>query len=223
MSQAADPAPHPPQLGRSIVRLATLNINGLSSPLKVGMLHDFLRRNDVDILLAQEVTQQETLNVWGYNTHLNIGTTMRGTAILARQGIFLTNIRKIPSGRAIAATCNGLLLINVYAPSGTARRTDTESFFTSELPYVLQSASNNVILGGDFNCALHTVDSTGTFVSSRALTEIIRGLHLTDAWSQDPLRPTYTHYSPTDSSRIDRLYMSHRPQIRNRDHTCDLY
>jgi exonuclease III len=97
---------------------------------------------------------------------------------------------KVPSGRAIAATYNGLLLINVYAPSCTARRMDRESLFTSELPYLLWAASNNVILGGDFNCVLHTVDSTGSFVTSRALTEVIRGLNLADAWSQDPLRPT---------------------------------
>jgi hypothetical protein len=39
----------------------------------------------------------------GYVAHLNIGTTMRGTAIVARSEFQLTNITKLPSRRAIAA------------------------------------------------------------------------------------------------------------------------
>ena len=74
----------------------------------------------------------------------------------------------------MAATYNGLLIINVYAPSGTVRRKDRESFYTSELTCVLQAASHNVILGGDFNCVLHPVDTTGPFLTSRALMEIVR-------------------------------------------------
>jgi len=76
---------------------------------------------------------------------------MRGTAIPARNEITLTNIIKVLSGRAMTAVYNGLLIINVYAPSGTARRIGRESFYTSELTCVLQAASHNVIIGGDFN------------------------------------------------------------------------
>jgi len=111
----------------------------------------------------------------------------------------------------MAATYNGLLIINVYAPSGTARRADRESFSTSELTCVLQAASHNAILGGDFNCVLYPVDTTGHFLTSRALMEIVRGLALADTWTQDALRPNYTHYSPNGATRIDHthIYMSH--------------
>ena len=137
---------------------------------------------------------------------VNIGTSMRGTALLARNEITLTNIIKVPSGRAMGATYSGLLIIKVYAPYGTAGQKDRESFYTSELTCVLQAASHNVILGGDLNCVMHPVDTTGPFLTSRALMEIVRGLALADTWTQDPLRPRYTHYSPNGASRID-LYI----------------
>jgi len=167
-----------------------------------------------------------TLNVRGYAPHLNIGTSMRGTAILARNEITLTNIIKVPSGRAMATTYNGLLIINVYAASGTARRTDRESFYTSELTCVLQAASHNVILGGDLNCVLHLVDTTGPFLTSRTLMEIVRGLTLANTWTQDPLRLNYTHYSPNGATSIDRTYTSHtllERKKRGRDHTRGIY
>jgi len=69
----------------------------------VGMLADFIRQHDFDIVFAQEVTSTEVLNVRGYDTHLNIGAFMRGTAILARSTLHLTDITFLPSGRKMAA------------------------------------------------------------------------------------------------------------------------
>jgi hypothetical protein len=85
---------------------------------------------------------------------------MRGTAILARHDFPLTNVTTLPTGRAIAADYNGLRLVNVYAPAGTAKRTDRELFFNSKLPASFYAASESVLLGGDFNCVLHPTDTT---------------------------------------------------------------
>ena len=120
----------------------------------------------------------------------------------------LTNIHKIPSGRAISAEYNNLKLINVYAPSGTARRTERESFFNTDLPHFLYTALSNTIIGGDFNCVLNPADTTGNFHISRALADIVKWLNFIDTWKQDPLRPTYTHHHPTGATRIDRFYVS---------------
>ena len=65
-----------------------------------------------------------TLTVNGYTTYLNIGANMRGTAILARHDYPLTKVTSLPTGRAIAADYNGIRLVNVYAPAGTAKRAD---------------------------------------------------------------------------------------------------
>jgi len=79
---------------------------------------------------VQEVTNLEILNIMGYLTHLNVGTTMRGTAILARSELHLSIINTLHSGQAIAAKYNGMRLIKEYAPSGTARRTERENLLT---------------------------------------------------------------------------------------------
>jgi hypothetical protein len=49
------------------------------------MIHDFIRRHDLDIVFLQEITDPAILNVTGYATYLNIGADMRGTAIITRQ------------------------------------------------------------------------------------------------------------------------------------------
>jgi len=120
------------------------------------MLEDFLRVHDIDIPFAQKVTSTETTNIGGYETHHNIGSSMRGTAILTKDGITLTNVTKLPSRRAIAAEYRGTLLINIYAPSGTAKRHESDHFFNNELPYLLQPPTARMIIGGDFNCVIAT-------------------------------------------------------------------
>ena len=110
------------------------------------MLSDFILRHEIDVLSVQEVTSPEAPNIRGYDTHSNIGTTMRGTVILARNQILLTNVHKLPSGRGIAAEYGGFRFINVYAPSGTEQRTERASFFNSELPFLFNVTSHHMIL-----------------------------------------------------------------------------
>ena len=172
------------------------------------MLKDFIRTQDLDIVLVQEVTTPESVDTPGYITYNNIGSEMRGTAIIARQDLQITHVDKIPSGRAIAVVYCGIRIINVYAPSGTAKRTERERFFNTELPVLFSEYTNLILIGEDFNCILQPIDSTGPFTSSNALAEIVRGLRLTDMWNQDPRRPTYTHYSTTGATRIDCIYLS---------------
>jgi exonuclease III len=191
-----------------IAKIASLNINGISAKTRIEMLMSFIRRHDIDILLLQEVTNPEPLNISGYLTHINVGTEMWGTAILSRNDISLTNIATLPSGRAIAADFNGIRIINIYAPSGTARRKEREDFFNLKLPELLYPSSRTMLLGGDFNCILQPIDTTGPFTTSRAFSEIVRGFTLAYTWQQDPNWPVFTHYSPTGATRIDRIYMS---------------
>lgn len=108
---------------------------------------------------------------------------MRGNAILARQDLHITHIGK--------------------APSGTAKRSEREQFYNVELPILFSEYTHPPLVGGNFNCILQPVDSTGHFINSNALAEIVRGLRLTDMWEQDPQRPTFTHFSPTVASRLD--------------------
>jgi exonuclease III len=172
------------------------------------MLLEIIRRHDLDFVFLQEVTDPAILTVTRFKTYLNIGHNIRGTVILERHDFPLTNVTPLPTGRAIAADYNGHRLVNVYAPAGTARRTDRELFFNPELPALFYAASKSVLLGGNFNCVLHPTDTTGPFTTSRALSEVIRALALQDAWSQEPQRPAYRHFSPTGATRIDPFYVT---------------
>ena len=101
------------------------------------MLDAFLRRQEIDILLVQEVTYHVLNDFQGYTTQYNIGANRWGTAIVARDEIHLENVTMIPTGRAMAAKFREVWVINVYAPSGRAMKQEREYFFSSELPYLL--------------------------------------------------------------------------------------
>jgi exonuclease III len=101
------------------------------------ILADFIRKQNLDIVFLQEVTSPDIMSITGYETHMNIGTMMCGTAIMAKRQHHLTNILTIPTGRAIAAKLQGIHLINIYTPSGTARRAERGDFYNMELEHIL--------------------------------------------------------------------------------------
>jgi len=82
------------------------------------MLEDFMRRQEIDLMLLQEVTHVNISMIGNYTAHINIGTDGRGNAILVKEGLTLTNIQRVPSGRGIAATLHGILIVNTkYIPT----------------------------------------------------------------------------------------------------------
>jgi hypothetical protein len=162
----------PPQCRMNVIKLATFNMNGTTAQMRVEMLADLVRWHDFDILFVQEVTSTEVLNVRGYETHLNIGTSLCGTDILAIHELHLTTITTLPSSHATAAVYKGIQLINVYAPSGTARRTDRERFFSTELPCLFQADQKQMITGMISTEFCTPTDTTGHFLPSQALMKI---------------------------------------------------
>jgi exonuclease III len=146
-----------------VYRIATLNINGITSQTKMAMLADFVTKQDIDVLLLQEVSTIIPVNFGSYVIHYNIGTSGRGTAILSRAQLELREILRLPSGRGMAADMQGVWLINVYAPSGAGKRQEREEFFILEVPYLMRPASTSIILGGEFNCVLDNTDITGHY------------------------------------------------------------
>jgi exonuclease III len=102
-------------------RIATLNIKGISSLTRIRILEDFLVRQEIDLMFLQEVTHANINMVSQYTAQMNIGNDGRGTAILAKEVLILTNIQKIPSGRGIAATIHVIRIVNIYAASGSER------------------------------------------------------------------------------------------------------
>jgi exonuclease III len=52
-----------------VFQIASLNIKGLASRAKMAMLEDFLRREEIDILFLQEVTQPSFEVFLSYKTY----------------------------------------------------------------------------------------------------------------------------------------------------------
>ena len=98
---------------------------------RIRMLEEFVHRHDVDIALLQDVTDGDKLVCNGYQSIINIGTTDRGTAILHKLNIQLHRMERIPSGRGMAVYFDDTSIVNIYGPSGTAKRAEMEDFFSS--------------------------------------------------------------------------------------------
>jgi len=82
-------------------KVATLNITGISAPIKIHMLEEFLYKHDIDLALLQEVTNSKITTIQRYTSYINIGTEGGGTAILAQDSYLLTNTQRIPTGRGL--------------------------------------------------------------------------------------------------------------------------
>jgi len=127
---------------------------------------------------------------------------------MTKVGLSISNIKRLPSGRGMAAIFNGTWIINIYAPSGAEKKTERERFYTNDLTYILPTKHTEMIFAGDFNCILDTVDSTGHKNFSRALSSIVSGYRLHDVWDASRSRHGYTHYAPRTASRLDRIYVT---------------
>jgi len=110
-----------------IYKIATLNFNAISSVNRIHLLGNFLSQQDIDIALLQEVTNTNLTCIRNYTVHDNIGTVERGTAILSKTGITITDVTRIPSGRGIAANRFGTRIVNIYAPSGAEKKKRKEN------------------------------------------------------------------------------------------------
>ena len=193
---------------RYTYRIITLNTNGIENQTRLHMLDEFIKWHDIDIALLQEVTDKEKLTCRGYHVTANVGTTGRGTAIIHKLHIQFQRIERIPSGRGIAAYLDDACIINIYAPSGTAKRTEREEFFNTDILGLLPLSPIQLIIAGDFNCVLNNKDCTGQRTSSQALHRLINGLKLKDAWDPNINPYGFTHYTATGVTRIDRMYLS---------------
>jgi exonuclease III len=79
---------------------------------------------------------------------------------MIREGVTITDIKRIPSGRGITLHHNGIQIINIYAPSGTEKRNEREDFFNMELPHILPTTDTDMIIAGDFKCIVERTEST---------------------------------------------------------------
>lgn len=193
----------------TVLTFLSLNMCGITSVTKWAIAARFFRDNDADIIFLQEVSCIHPPVFLPYNVYTNVGINSRGTAILTKPGLELNNVECHPDGRIISGHLRDMLLVNVYAPSGTQNRIHRNDFYRDTITYFLRDGHNNILLGGDHNCVLRSGQSSGTPTICWPLQKLVEGLNLEDV--VDVLHITQTHYTyvgPVSSSRIDRFYIS---------------
>jgi len=197
-----------------VYRVATLNINGITSATRLRKLKEFLHKHDIDMALLQEITHPDLSTLRNYNAHINQGTEGSGTAILTKAELTVTNTKRLPSGRGIASIINGTWITNIYARSGAEKNAERERFYTNDLPHILPTTKSDMNFAGEFNCILETNESTGQKHFSRVLESIVNELDLHYVWNATSKNKGYTHYASKTASRLDRIYVTKHIRTR---------
>jgi exodeoxyribonuclease-3 len=166
------------------MRVATWNVNSLNA--RLGKLAWWLERAQPDVVLLQEtkVTDDdapyEELARQGYELAHHGEGRWNGVAIASRVGLSEVVVNfGVPAGvsdsaphddeplheaRMISARCAGVCVVSIYAPNGRAL---DSSFYRAKLAWFdrlqrwlqdSRSASDELVLGGDFNIAPSDLD-----------------------------------------------------------------
>lgn len=196
--------------------LLTLNTNVVTSQGNLDEIRQLLQRERIDIAFLQEVAVP-SFDFYGYSESVNLGPNKRGTALLWRSELRLTDLVALPSGRAIAASFGEVRVVCVYAPSGTNKQGERHAFFAEELAALFAGGATKVVIGGDFNSVQEAKDTTGHFKACGALDSMVRGLSLCDTWRTLTSDPGFTYHTTGCHSRLDRIYVSstYRPHVKS--------
>lgn len=147
-------------------------------------------------------------------------TTQAGVAIMFPSGYSgcISEVHSDREGRLLCLELDSasgrLLLISVYAPTGTDQKKKCE--FLDSFRNILLAYSNcRTLVGGDFNIKLMALDSDNSgFTNTRSvvkLNNILDEFDLVDVWRmQHPTtrRFTWRRISPFQQSRIDFIFAS---------------
>lgn len=161
-------------------KIASININAISSTLKKNLLRDFIKNNDVDVIFLQEVAFENFNFISSHVAFVNISDDNKGTAVLVRKNVDFSNILLNPNGRITSISVGGINFVNIYAHSGSGYRKERDVLFTQDIIPHLSSNESNVVLG-DFNCILLKKDSNGSVKNiSQGLKQLVENLNLKD-------------------------------------------
>ena len=154
------------------MKITTWNVNSLK--VRLPHLLEYLTVEQPDIVALQETKQQdadfphEAIEASGYHVQFSGQKTYNGVAILSRSPISdvcfdLPNLND-PQRRFLAATIEGMRIVNVYIPNGQSVGSDKYTYKLGWLKalydaLVMQLAQHDqLILLGDYNIAPSDVD-----------------------------------------------------------------
>ncbi|MFN0277829.1 MAG: exodeoxyribonuclease III [Pyrinomonadaceae bacterium] len=155
------------------MKIATWNVNSIN--VRMPQLLGWLEKADIDVICFQETkTVDENFPITaikdaGYDAEFMGQKSYNGVAIISKYPItdvqknFLDDDDESPK-RLIAATVNGVRIVNTYIPNGTELGSDKFTFKLDWLQRLRRFFDDNcdknsdVLLCGDFNVALTDLD-----------------------------------------------------------------
>lgn len=154
------------------LKVTTLNVNGIRSALRKGLVA-WVERQEPDVLLLQEVRADphpQALAHLGYDSAWFPAQKAgySGVALLSRRGledvrVGMPHDEMDAEGRVISAVVGGVRFVSVYLPSGSSG--ETRQGFKDRMlldfqPWVnaLLAEGRPVVLGGDYNIAHREID-----------------------------------------------------------------
>lgn len=156
------------------MKIATWNVNSIN--VRMPQLMDWLAAAEPDVLCVQETKTVDEgfplleLQAAGYEVEFVGEKAYNGVAIISKFPI--TDIQKSFSGdevdapkRFIAATVEGIRIVNTYVPNGSELWSDKFRFKLDWLQRLRRffdetcDVSSDVLLCGDFNVAIGDLDS----------------------------------------------------------------
>lgn len=191
-----------------MLKILSFNTCAISAADKMEAVRHLIDTSAPDVVCLQEVRAPH-IGAQGYQEIMNVGPAGRGTAVLVRDGLLVSEEKRLPSGRATALKVSDVTVVNVYAPAGSQGREERAKFFLEDMAVVLADAEDKLAVVGDFNAVTRAQDTTGTASPCAILRSAVSRLKLEDAWVK--LRPResgFTFFSKVCSSRLDRLYVS---------------
>lgn len=216
------------------VKVVSLNVNGLSSPIKRGKIMAKFKREKNQVIFLQEThlstKEHEKLKRYGYyNTFYSTyhkHNNRRGVAIL------ITNSTKFEleqekcdkEGRYIMVKGKlegqRVTLINVYAPPDSKK-----ALFKTLFDLITVELQGILICAGDWNIVLnYNLDTTSKKKNrawlNRYMNMQLSDLGLIDVWrDRHPLERDYTHFSDPHQmySRLDYFFMTKGDMYRVKD------
>lgn len=155
------------------MKIATWNVNSINARME--HLLDWLERAGPDVVCLQETKcvddnfPYQAIHDAGYHTAFYGQKSYNGVAILSKHDIddvqkgFADDDDESPK-RLIAATINGIRIVNTYIPNGTELWTDKFTFKLDWLQRLRRffddtcTLDSDVLLCGDFNVAPEELD-----------------------------------------------------------------
>lgn len=155
------------------MKIATWNVNSIN--IRLPVLLNWLTKTEVDVACLQETKCVDEsfpfaeINAIGYKTAFFGQKSYNGVAILSKHEIedvqkgFHDDDDEQPK-RLIAATVNGIRIVNTYIPNGTELWTDKFAFKLDWLQRLRRffdetcDLKGDVLLCGDFNVAPEELD-----------------------------------------------------------------